>query len=54
MAAKTGNHAAIDTAGLGQVQQMLETGAAIDRRADNEGINFRMDQGGYLRRVVLR
>ncbi|CTQ77431.1 Mu-like prophage FluMu protein gp28 [Roseibium alexandrii] len=54
LAAKIGKHAAIDTAGFGQVQQMLETGTAIDRRADNKGINFWMDQGGYLRRVVVR
>jgi hypothetical protein len=54
LAAKIGKHAAIDTAGFGQVQQMLETGTAIDRRTDNKGINFWMDQGGYLRRVVVR
>ena len=54
VAVKLGKHGAVTSAAFGQVQNMLDEGIAIDRRADNKGINFWMDLDGYLRRAVLR
>ncbi len=52
--AKTGKHGAVQADAFAQIQEMLESGTAIDRRSAGKGINFWMEGGDFLRRAVLR
>lgn len=54
IAAKARKHAAIDLTRFGLVQEMVETGTAIDMRKEGRGINVWMERDGAWFRAALR